>query len=144
MYLSTGSPEPSRSRSSQGFTLIEVLVALAIVALALAALLQVFGAGLRAVGTSERYLMATMLARSVLDDFGTEIPAAAGEWSGDIADGYRWTTRATPSQTIGAVKNGNTLQVPLEVQVEISWNGKPLTTLATLRLVARPQTDQQR
>ncbi|MBA4099866.1 MAG: hypothetical protein C0484_24215 [Rhodospirillum sp.] len=144
MYLWIGSPELSRFRNSQGFTLIEVLVALAIVALTLAALLQVFGGGLRAVSVSERYLMATMLARSVLDDFGTEIPAVSGEWSGDIADGYRWTTRAAPSQTIGAVKNGNTLQIPLEVQVEISWNGKPVTTLTTLRLVAQPQTTPQR
>ena len=84
--------------------------------------------------------MAAMLARTVLDDFGTEIPAVAGERSGDIADGYRWSTRAAPSQTIAAVKNGNTLHVPLEVQVEISWNGKPVTTLTTLRLVAQPQT----
>lgn len=143
MYLWIGSPESSRFRNSQGFTLIEVLVALAIVALALTALLQVFGGGLRAVSVSERYLMATMLARSVLDDFGTEIPAVAGEWSGDIADGYRWTARAAPSRTIGAIKNGNELQVPLEVQVEISWNGKPLTTLTTLRLVAQPQTVPQ-
>ena len=134
-----GSPEPSRSRNRLGFTLIEVLVALAILALALVVLLQVFGGGLRAAGISERYLMATMLARSVLDDFGTEIPAAAGERSGDIANGYRWTTRAEPSRTIAPVKNGDRLQVPLEVQVEISWNGKPVTTLTTLRLVAQPQ-----
>jgi general secretion pathway protein I len=135
----TGSRELSRSRNSPGFTLIEVLVALTILALALVVLLQVFGSGLRATSLSERYLMATMLARSVLDDFGTEIPAVAGERSGDIANGYRWTTRATPSRTIAPVKNGDRLQVPLEVQVEISWNGKPVTTLTTLRLVVQPQ-----
>ena len=139
MYWWIGSPEQSRSRNSPGFTLIEVLVALTILALALVVLLQVFGGGLRAASVSERYLMATMLARSVLDDFGTEIPAAAGEWSGDIANGYRWTTRAAPSRTIAPVKDGDRLQVPLEVQVEISWNGKPVTTLSTLRLVAQPQ-----
>jgi len=138
MYWWTGSPELSRSRNNLGFTLIEVLVALAILALALVVLLQAFGVGLRAGRVSERYLMATMLARSVLDDFGTEIPAVAGEWSGDIANGYRWTTRAATSRTIAPVKNGDHLQIPLEVQVEISWNGRPVTTLTTLRLVAQP------
>jgi general secretion pathway protein I len=141
MWSWTGSPEPSQSQSrSKGFTLIEVLVALAILALSLVVLLQLFGGGLRAVGGSERYLMATMLARSVLDDMGTETPIVTGEKSADIGEGYRWTTRIAPSQTISPVKDGKELRVPYEVQVEISWNGRPVTTLTTLRLVTQPQS----
>jgi general secretion pathway protein I len=117
-----------------------VLVALAILALSLVVLLQLFGGGLRAVGGSERYLMATMLARSVLDDMGTETPIVTGEKSADIGEGYRWTTRIAPSQTISPVKDGKELRVPYEVQVEISWNGRPVTTLTTLRLVTQPQS----
>lgn len=120
--------------------MVEVLVAFAILALTLMVLLQAFGGGLRAVSASERYLMAAMLARSVLDDVGAETPIVAGEGSDDIGDGYRWTTRIAPSRTISPVRDGDQLQVPYEVQVEISWNGKPVATLTTLRLVAQPQS----
>ena len=130
--------QPPTDRS--GFTLVEVLVAFAILALALVVLLQAFGGGLRAVSTSEHYFMATMLARSVLDDVGVENPIVAGERSDDIGDGYRWTTRIAQSRAISPVKDGEQLQLPYEVQVEISWNGKPLTTLTTLHLVAEPSS----
>jgi general secretion pathway protein I len=112
-----------------------VLVALAILAIALTVLFQVFGSGSRAVATSERYLMATMLARSVMDDIGPETPIVAGEKSGDVGDGYRWTIRSTPSPTMPPVMDGDRILTPYVVQVEISWNGRPVTTLTTLRLV---------
>ncbi len=129
----------ARFRSSNragGFTLIEVLVAFAILALTLAALLQVFSAGLRSFGAADRHLMATMLARSVLEDVGTEIPIVAGEMSDEVEDGYRWTVRIFPSDTISPVADADWIQVPYEVQVEVSWNGTPVTTLTTLRLAA--------
>ena len=61
----TGLQAPFRSSNSgSGFTLIEILVAFAILALTLTALLQVFTSGLRNVDAADRHLMATMLARS--------------------------------------------------------------------------------
>jgi len=138
MWSSTGSPEPSRSRT-EGFTLIEVLVAFAILAIALVVLFQAFGSGSRAIETSERHLMATMLARSVLDDIGSETPIVAGERSDAIGDGYRWAIRTAPSPSIAPIKDGDWIQVPYVVEVEISWNDRPITTLTTLRLVARKE-----
>ena len=140
MWRWIGLREPFRSRNdSKGFTLVEVLVAFTILALTLVVLLQLFGGGLRAVSASERHLMATMLARSVLAGLGAETPILAGEKADDIGDGYRWATRIAQSQTIASIKEGNQLHVPYEVQVEISWNGRPVTTLTTLRLVTQPQ-----
>lgn len=128
---------PSRS-SAKGFTLIEVLVAFAILALTLAALVQVFAAGLRSSGAVDRHLMATMLAKSVLDDVGAEIPIAAGERSGEIEQGYRWIVRIRPSATVPPVAIADWVQTPYEVQVEITWNDRPVTKLTTLRVVAEP------
>jgi type II secretory pathway pseudopilin PulG len=115
-----------------------VLVAFGILALTLAALLQVFTAGLRSANVADRHLMATMLARSVLDDVGTEIPLVPGEQSAEIEQGYRWTVRIRPSSAIAPVTAADLIATPYEVQVEIAWNGKPVTTLTTLRLVAEP------
>jgi general secretion pathway protein I len=118
-----------------GFTLIEVLVAFGILSLTLVALLQVFSQGLRSVDVSERHLIATMLMRSIVDGLGGEIPIVAGERSGDIDDGYRWTTRIALSQTIAPVAAAGWVYLPYEIDVEIAWNGRPVTTLTTLRVV---------
>ncbi|MGH6891711.1 MAG: hypothetical protein ACREEP_05595 [Dongiaceae bacterium] len=120
-----------------------MLVAFAILALMLAALMQVFSAGLRSVHASERHLMATMLARSVMDDVGTEIPIVAGERSAEIEDGYRWATRIARSETILPVADGEWLQAPYEVEVAVSWNGEPVTTLTSLRLAAEPASSPE-
>jgi general secretion pathway protein I len=140
MWRWIGLRAPFRSRNDgKGFTLVEVLVAFTILALTLVVLLQLFGGGLRAVSASERHLTATMLARSVLAGIGTETPILAGETTDDIGDGYRWAMRIAPAPTIASIKEGNQLHVPYEVRVEISWNGRPVTTLTTLRLVTQPQ-----
>ena len=131
---------PRSSSSARGFTLIEVLVAFAILALTLAALMQVFTAGLRSSDAVDRHLMATMLARSVLDDLGAEIPIAAGERSGEIEQGYRWIVRIQPSATIPSVAIADWVQTLYEIQVEITWNDRPITTLTTLRVVAELDT----
>jgi general secretion pathway protein I len=128
--------QSTTGRRQRGFTLIEVLVAFGILALMLVALLQVFSLGLRSVNVSERHLIATMLMRSILDSLGTEIPIVAGERSGDIDDGYRWTTRIARSQTIAPVATAQWAYLPYEIELEIAWNGRPVTTLTTLRIVA--------
>lgn len=139
MWLWTGLPARLRSSNrTRGFTLIEVLVAFAILALTLAALMQLFATGLRSADAADRHLMAAMLARSVLDDVGTEIPIVAGEQSADIEQGYRWTVHILPSDTIAPVTNAEWIAVPYEVQVEITWNGRPVTILTTLRLATEP------
>jgi general secretion pathway protein I len=129
------------SSSARGFTLIEVLVAFAVLALTLSALLQVFTTGLRSVDAVERHLMATMLARSVLDDVGTEIPIVAGEQSAEIEQGYRWTVRIQPYKAVPSVTAADLIAAPYEVVVEISWNGRPVTSLTSLRLVTEVEAD---
>ena len=52
---------PAKNRS-RGFTLIEVLVALAVLALALGVLFQIFSTGLNSSRVAEAYAKATLLA----------------------------------------------------------------------------------
>lgn len=139
MWSLTGLRARPRSPSSaRGFTLIEVLVAFTILAFTLAALIQVFTAGLRSSDAVDRHLMATMLARSVLDDLGAEIPVAAGETSGELEQGYRWIVHIQPSTTVPSVAIADWVQTPYEVQVEITWHDRPVAKLTTLRLAAEP------
>lgn len=124
----------NRRNRRRGFTLIEVLAAFAILAVALTALFQVFSGGLGAIGTAERHSMATMLARSILDDVGAEIPLAIGEQRGELDDGFSWLVRIERSAVANLVAEGGELYIPYDVTVEISWGRGQVLTLTTLRI----------
>ena len=123
----------------QGFTLIEVLVAFAILALSLTALMQVFGTGLRNTVVSEAYVRATLLAESKLAAVGVEQPLEPGERNGDFGTaggedkGYRWRVVVTPFEADELVGIE-----PYRVSVTVSWGPEHQTqrsvTLNTLRL----------
>ena len=121
-----------------GFTLIEVLVAFAILVLALTALLRVFSTGLDSIGVAERYASATMLARSVLDEIGAEIPLVADELSGDAGDGFTWNVQIARSAVIAPNVDTDSWLVPYDVAVTVTWEGGGSLTLTTLRLASEP------
>jgi general secretion pathway protein I len=79
-----------------GFTLLEVLVAFAILALSLGVLIQIFSTGLNNVALGSEYSRAILLAQSQLAALGVEAPLAAGESNGEFGDGYRWHVTVTP------------------------------------------------
>ncbi|HKY19232.1 MAG TPA: prepilin-type N-terminal cleavage/methylation domain-containing protein [Rhizomicrobium sp.] len=79
---------PHRDRTA-GFTLIEVLVALAIAALGLAALFAATGSGLDSGVAAQRTLQATSLAQSQLAQVGKALSLKKGDYSGE-SNGLRW------------------------------------------------------
>jgi general secretion pathway protein I len=83
--------KPGRCR---GFSLLEVLVAFAILALSLTVLMQVFSTGLRNISVGEDYTRAVLLAESVLASVGVEQSLQEGEQTGAFDDRYgeeyRW------------------------------------------------------
>ena len=121
-----------------GFTLIEVLVAFAILVLVLTALLRVFSTGLDSIEVAERYASATMLARSVLDEVGIEIPLVADELAGDAGGGFTWNVQIAPSAVIAPIADTGSLLVPYEVVVRVAWERGGSLTLTTLRLASTP------
>lgn len=83
------------ARACRGFSLLEILVAFAILSLSLGVLLQIFSSGLRNVLVGEGYARAADLAESQLALVGTELPVQPGILSG-VQDGYRWTLSIQP------------------------------------------------
>lgn len=90
---STRTPRPSRE---SGFTLLEVLVAFAVLAVMIVPILQVFGGGLGSTETARAYSTAALLARSRLAEVGAEEALEEGETTGTF-EGYQW--RRTISRT---------------------------------------------
>jgi general secretion pathway protein I len=83
----------------RGFTLIEVLVAFAIAALAVTVLFKGIGAGVGTVRTAGHYEEAVSRAESHLAAIGHSVDIAAGELQGDDGSGYHWRIKIAPLAT---------------------------------------------
>jgi general secretion pathway protein I len=153
------SRDPRRRRddtAGAGFTLLEVVVALSIAALALVTLFQTGSGGLFAADSAARIDEAIERAQSHLAAFGRSGAVAPGQSTGDDGSGYRWQMRATPiarqpaAEPIDTGKALNERQqagprlVLYEVEVTISWGGASQhrsVVLETRRLGTAPGTD---
>ena len=133
-------------RNQGGFTLLEVIVAVVIAAVCLAALSQVFATGVRAAGTSSDYMRAMSLAQSKLAGVGVEKPATDGSESGTSSDGrLLWTLTVESEPT---EDGDNPVRPPLELKrvtarvtatspSEIA--GKPSRSVQLVTLLAVPR-----
>ena len=119
-------------RGSGGFTLLEILVALVIFALAFGVLAQIMQTGLRQSTVARSRAGATELARSELARVGIEVPLQVGMVEGESEDGMRWRTEIE----LVAAPGEDQILALYEVQVTVAWGANPaerlvLTTLRT-------------
>jgi len=125
-----------------GFTLLEVVVALAIASLAIVGLFQAASGGLLAVNTAGRVEEAVQRAQSHLAAVGRSAALIQGEFTDDDGGGYHWRLRARPvaSRRVAAADGSPTALATLfDVEVAISWpgrSGERSVVLKTLRLSA--------
>jgi general secretion pathway protein I len=83
--------------SQRGFTLIEVIVAFAVLALALAIVLGTLSNAARQVRWSDQAGRAALHAQSLLDDIGVMEALAPGHREGAFEEGrYRWALEVAP------------------------------------------------
>jgi prepilin-type N-terminal cleavage/methylation domain-containing protein len=126
-------------RRHQGFTLLEVLVALLIFGLIFAALARIFQTGFQQSSAAEAMATATMLARSQLARIGSDLPLEVGATEEDGGGGFRVRTTIQPA----APETTDDQFVPLLVEVTVFWGpleGERRVALTTLRLgAAQPE-----
>lgn len=92
-----GAADRSPQGGAGGFTLLETLVALAVLATVLASAFGVFSTGLRGLSRSDERLTLALFAESLLDRGGLDIVQGGGETSGATADGLlRWRVTKVP------------------------------------------------
>ncbi len=127
-----------RGERAGGFTLLEVIIAFTILALALGTLLQAFTTGLRSLNAAEAYAMAVMHAKSKLEEVGRIIPVEEGAESGEFEDGFRWVVAISPFEAPEDANWGQLDMAPFNVTVTVAWDDSREVTLDTLRLGPKP------
>lgn len=83
-------------RRQAGFSLLEVLVAFAILALSLGVLLQIFSRSVVTTSVSSVYNRAVAVAEARLAQVGTAIPLEEGVHTGEAEDGFEWEVQIVP------------------------------------------------
>ena len=133
-----------RGHAQGGYTLIEVIVAFALLALALTLLLGSLSNAARQVHWADRAGRATLYAQSLLDQAGVGEALQAGSRNGTFEDGrYRWTlgVRAQTDPSTGLATTTPDGAQLFELQLDIDWGDSAAEHLRvrTLRL-SRPDT----
>ena len=112
-------PCPDQAAGDAGFTLLEVLVAFVIAALALGVLFEGAVGGLRSTRVADRTQEALSRAQSHLAAVGHGTPLGAATQEGDDGSGYHWSLRIRPLQSAAV---GPSRLVLYAVQVTESWS----------------------
>jgi prepilin-type N-terminal cleavage/methylation domain-containing protein len=101
---------------SEGFTLIEVVVAVALLGLILAASFGLLGIGLGSLGASREYTKAVILARQKLQQAAlTNLKPGTADQGAE--GGYRWNVDITPEEN----SKGNLPAQIFRLRAKISW-----------------------
>ena len=123
---------------SRGYTLIEVLVAFMILALALTVLLRIFSGGLRNVKASSDYAHAALIAESQLAAAGPDGVLSPGVSRGEVDERFQWTrTVSTYAPFPGYAASAKSIPA-YYVSVTVEWphgDGTRSVDLASVRLV---------
>lgn len=120
--------------NQRGFSLLEVLVAFAILAMSLGVLSQIFTSGMRNTQLSARYSEAMILAESRLAVASVYHDLKEGSDTGSSA-GFQWSVEVTAYEGTGDFTNPSSKL--LRVQVTINWEEYTKNRsirLSTLRL----------
>ncbi|MDE2155001.1 MAG: prepilin-type N-terminal cleavage/methylation domain-containing protein [Xanthomonadaceae bacterium] len=123
-------------RSQNGFSLLEVIAAMLLLAIVFTALMQVAGGAIRLTQNAAAHSEAAMWARSLLDGAYVGEPIRPGSSAGQFNAKYRWRLNVTPWDQAGGVPPGASLQL-YQLDLDVLWGppGHPRSAhFRTLRL----------
>jgi general secretion pathway protein I len=122
-----------------GFTIIEVLIALAVVAVSIVAIGSVMSTNVRGVRSLEQHVTLMQAVRTIA---ATEVPSREklgfGTWSGRTND-HQWRIDVSPMGDEWAATGSEVSWIPALVKIQVRSPSGAVTDLRTVRLVHGPQ-----
>jgi type II secretion system protein I len=104
--------------SNNGFTLLEILVALAILATAVTIIFQLFSAGLRNIAVSEDVVSAAVRAEAKMREVLSNEELTENSWTETTTDGYTFAVNIT--EALQEKTDSLPVQV-LQIDLAITW-----------------------
>src|SRR5438552_6201529 len=108
-----------RASASTGFTLIEVLVALAVLAITFGFAFRALSGGFDWLDHSERGRTGLLLAETMLARVGHDIALQDGQITGRTGDGFSWILETTPYGDVSRLPAGRL--IGHQIQFTVSW-----------------------
>ena len=108
------------SNGHSGFALIEILVAVSVLAISLVVIFQLFSGGLKSRKLSEHYTRGVFHAREKMAEIMLTPDLSEGETQGEFEDDYEWqavVTRVTPEEDQEKVP-----VMLLNIVIRITWH----------------------
>jgi general secretion pathway protein I len=136
------------ARNCQGFTLLEVMVALAILALGIVTVLELLSGSLHIGVKASRYTQAAVYAQNIMDRLFAQTTLQDGDERGEFPGGYVWHARVQeirPDDDHSRLQPDRPNQTDFfhlkEIAVELNWDENGGAQSFVLRSL-RTQTEQ--
>jgi general secretion pathway protein I len=138
----------AKGRGQEAFTLIEVVVAMAVLGISLVLIIELFSGGLRLGRAAEEYTVAGQLARQKLEEIALYRQVEEGVEEGEFDGVYRWQVEVKKVDLLGfAVETDYKPPADFyQIQVRVVWksgNKERTTRIETFKAV-KPESDEKK
>ena len=121
----------SNARGQDGFTLIENLVALAILGLALAVFAQIISTQTSSARRIDSAIQSILFARSILERLGHDLPLVPGNTSGAFDEAGSWQLKVA---ALGSTGTATSAPLAYAIELDVRQAGSPPIAFTTIRL----------
>lgn len=113
------------NRRNDGFTLIETLVAMAILSISLVVILQLFSGGLKSSRLSDNYTRAIFHAREKMEEILLDDNFVDMATEGEFSDGFEWKAQTLRFEPAQEEEEEEETKLPVDIfsiKVNVGWH----------------------
>jgi len=124
MVVNLKDKSTNQKRGNVGFTLMEVVVSMAILGIALTIILELFSGGLRSAKISEEYTKATWYGKAKMEEMLTVQDLSEGVTEGSFDSQYAWRSEVKKSNPKLSVDDVVQTILPIDLYqiiVRVTW-----------------------
>jgi general secretion pathway protein I len=124
MVVNLKDKSTNQKRGNVGFTLMEVVVSMAILGIALTIILELFSGGLRSAKISEEYTKATWYGKAKMEEMLTVQDLSEGVTEGSFDSQYAWRSEVKKSNPKLSLEEDGQTSLPIDLYqiiVRVTW-----------------------